>query len=78
MKKLTTRIFAAVACAACVLSAAIAAPEETEPLDPETVAAVKTLMKTLQVEKQMGPVMEGMKKMQDSMIEQQELPFGAQ
>lgn len=73
MKKLTTRFIAMAACAAFAFSFGQAAPDDSQTPDPETAAAVKTLMKTLKVEEQMAPVMAGMRQMQGNMINRQEL-----
>ena len=51
---------------------AMAAPEEVK-IDPEVAAAAKTLMATMKVEEGMGPALEGVKNMQNAMLEQQGL-----
>lgn len=64
----------AVCCAAVSFfapGATQAAPEET--LNPETVAAVEKFMATMKVKESMGPALEGVKKMQMAMLNQQGL-----
>lgn len=48
-----------------------AAPEQA--LNPETVAAVEKFMVTMKVEENMAPILESVKKMQNSMLDQQQL-----
>lgn len=48
-----------------------AAPDEK--LNPETVAAVEKFMVTMKVRESMKPALAGVKKMQDAMIEQQQI-----
>lgn len=74
MKTNTLRKLAFSCLAALTLSSlpAMAAPEEVK-IDPEVAAAAKTLMATMKVEEGMGPALEGVKNMQNAMLEQQGL-----
>lgn len=83
MKTPTGKFFASAAIAAAIgcavlaqsSSPALAAPDDqaTPAIDADTAAAAKALMDTMKVEQQMGPAFEGVKSMQNAMLDQQKL-----
>ena len=64
--------FSVLAALTLSLLPAFAAPEEVK-IDEGTAAAAKALMATMKVEESMGPALEGVKQMQNAMLDQQAL-----